>query len=582
MDEMKLAVTAVVLDFAPDRHVSTWEGDTTVPLALIGGEPLIQRTLRQLDDARVSSIIVVQVSDEIRKVAEGARVHRAELIVNGSLDSTDRLRTSLSSPALHVKSAVLIVAADVAFADGLIGDFLSAHTAGLRGERHLLLEDPSQTGKKPAPVTSYPALSYLGGPFIPRLMDCVSVIARSLMKCGGLLDLHNARREETTTAAAGTLKVIRDALDLEIANFLFSPPGTRYQRVSKGSGGYWSRPIAEHLLLCNSFFPPAHFFDRVADRLRDVLSFYPSGQEHLARLVGQMTGHAAERILVGNGVSDIIHALYAIIDPRIAIATPTFDGFQIALPPDRVSCFELSEPFFDLDVDKFGEFAMKRMATAAVVVNPNNPSGRLVEADDLRRLARGLESMSCTLIVDESFIDFPRDGLRQSLEPYLCQHPNLIVVKSLGKVWGLGGLRLGYMMSANAELVSKVRKRLALWNVNGVAEYALWLIPEFRTELQESLELIRVEREQLEASLREISGFAIVPSSTNYIFCKLPPAWPSGTALKRWLVINHNVLIRECAYQTMRDADRYIRLTVRSHAENTRLIDALKTGNYAS
>lgn len=149
-------------------------------------------------------------------------------------------------------------------------------------------------------------------------------------------------------------------------------------------------------------------------------------------------------------------------------------------------------------------------------------------------------------------------------------------------MWGLGGIRLGYMLSANAELVSRVRKRLPLWNVNGVAEYALWLIPEFRADLQKSLEFIRTEREQLEAALTELSGFTIVPSSTNYVFCKLPASWPSGTMLKRWLAINHNILIRECAYQTMKDADRYIRLAVRSPAENTRLISALKKADHLS
>ncbi|MET3305585.1 aminotransferase class I/II-fold pyridoxal phosphate-dependent enzyme [Bradyrhizobium diazoefficiens] len=119
-------------------------------------------------------------------------------------------------------------------------------------------------------------------------------------------------------------------------------------------------------------------------------------------------------------------------------------------------------------------------------------------------------------------------------------------------------------------------------NPQGVAEYALWIIPEFRADLQESLERIRAAREELEASLRELSGFSIVPSSTNFVFCQLPPSWPSGTALKRWLVIHHNVLIRECAYQTMRDADRYIRLSVRSHAENARLIGALQKVNKSS
>ncbi|MEZ2146725.1 aminotransferase class I/II-fold pyridoxal phosphate-dependent enzyme [Bradyrhizobium sp. DN5] len=581
MDE-KLAVTAVILDFAAERTVFTWKGQTIVPLALIEGEPLVQRTLRQLEDARVARIIVVHASDEVRKVAEGSHMGAAEIFVVDDLDSADHLKAVLASSEPHSRVAVFIVAANVAFADGVIKDFISAQTSHPCRRRRVLIEAPSHGGKKAALPTSQPTLSYVGEAMSPSLVGCVRATAGSLMERGELLDRHDASADETAIAPGGTVKVIRDALDLEIANFLFSPAEARYHRVSKGSGGYWSRPIAEHLLLCNSFFPPARFFDRLADRLRDVLTFYPSGQEHLARLVALMTGQAAEHIVVGSGVTDIIQALYAVIEPRISIPTPTFDMLQIALPPERVSCFELPEPFFDLDVDKFGAFSLERQATAAVVVNPNNPSGRLAKVGDLRRLASTLESVNSGLIVDESFIDFPRDGLRQSFEPYVAQHPNVIILKSLGKVWGLGGIRLGYMLSANTELVSRVRQRLPLWNVDGVAEYALWIIPEFRADLQDSLELIRAAREQLEASLRELSDFAIVPSSTNFVFCKLPASWPSGSALKRWLVIYHNVLIRECAYQTMRDADRYIRLSVRSLAENARLIDALQKATKVS
>lgn len=410
---MKLAVTALVLDFVPELRVCTWERQTRVPLALVGGEPLIQRTLRQLDDALVSRIIVLHSYEEVRRAAKGARVNRAEVLVGDKLEAADHPRTALSLAELDPTGAVLIVAADVAFADGLIGDFISDQISTPSKRRCLIIEEPHRSRKEAASTRNHPALCFLSDHFSPSLLARV--------KRGEPIDLHDAKADEIISAPVGRLKSIRDGLDLEIANFLVSSPEARYQRLSKGSGGYWSRPIAEHLLLCNSFFPPTRFFDRISERLQDVLSFYPSTQEHLARLVALMTGQVAECILVGNGVSDIIQALYAVIEPRIAIATPTFDGFQIALPPDRVSCFELPEPFFDLEVDKFGAFALERAVTAAVVVNPNNPSGRLVEADDLRRLARVLQTTDSTLIVDESFIDFPHNGPLQSLEPYLSE-----------------------------------------------------------------------------------------------------------------------------------------------------------------
>ncbi|MGX5830899.1 hypothetical protein [Mesorhizobium sp. 43Arga] len=100
--------------------------------------------------------------------------------------------------------------------------------------------------------------------------------------------------------------------------------------------------------------------------------------------------------------------------------------------------------------------------------------------------------------MDESFIDFPADGSANSVENPVLSCDNLTVVKRLGKLFGLGGIRLGYLISGDGDLVDAARRKLPLWNINGIAEYILILLPEFMKELQESLEMLREDRELFE------------------------------------------------------------------------------------
>ncbi|ASY73781.1 pyridoxal phosphate-dependent aminotransferase [Sinorhizobium fredii] len=368
---------------------------------------------------------------------------------------------------------------------------------------------------------------------------------------------------------------IRDGVDVSVAEFRCDDENLLH-RLETSVGGYWRKPIAEHILLCNTRFPPKAFYQRLMDRVEGALTCYPSQQVDIVSLVAAMTAQPSAFLAVGNGVTDLIHALYATLNPTIAIPTPTFAGFQTPLEQERKKSFVLAPPHFDLDVQAFLGFVLATEADTAVVVNPNNPTGRLVDFADIVWLIKALESHGRRLIVDESFIDFPSDGRASSAESLVPCHDNLIVVKSLGKVFGLGGIRLGYLMSSDTELVAAVRRKLPLWNINGIAEYALFILPEFLKELDNSLKLLRKDREQFIRDLGTIPGLEIVPSQTNFVLCRLPEDSLSAAAFKRRLILRESVLVRECGYQIMKDADRYLRLTVRTPGENKTLVKILR------
>lgn len=375
----------------------------------------------------------------------------------------------------------------------------------------------------------------------------------------------------------GLWHLIEEPVDLEAAAFLFSSAAQRAAMIDEMYGGYWRVPIAEHVLLCNIYFPPQDLLDRVTRRLHDLIALYPSGQRRMAEGVADLTGQPPDTIAVGNGVSELIRALYGELQPTLAISTPSFIEFINAWPSDRVRCFGLAPPEFDLDVDAFADFALAQGATAAVVVNPNNPTGRLVSPDALLRLAERLRVGACRLIVDESFIDFTDEPVAPSLESAAAGDETLIVLKSLGKIYGLGGVRAGYLVSGDCQLIQNLRTNLPIWNVNGIAEYVLTLLPMYRTELAASCLKMRSDRKHLHKLLLGLSGFDVIASQTNYLFCKLPDHWPDGPAVTERLLREHGILIRNCAYQPMPEADRYVRIAARTAPENERLLHCLSS-----
>ncbi|MBZ9909465.1 MULTISPECIES: aminotransferase class I/II-fold pyridoxal phosphate-dependent enzyme [Mesorhizobium] len=546
-----------ILDFrTPKIHL--WSGSYDAPLVPISGQPLLDRLVNACSENGIEDVALVEnlssgiserfcLQDSTNTLSWRA-AHHSDLI--------ERLRD-------HEGDTLLIWGTP--FFDSEVLDGIDTDS-GLRGS----------AWRPDAPTGIYRLSADVLRNFLPESHGAASDVRRQTLStlAVGLSGLEMALPADELNAGSELLD-IRDGVDASIAEFRCDKENL-LRRLETSVGGYWRKPIAEHMLLCNTRFPPTAFYDRLATRLEGVLTCYPSQQIDIVSVVGAMTSQQPDFIAVGNGVTDLIQALYSVLNPTIAIPTPTFAGFQTPLDDERKNNFVLAPPYFDLDVRAFLEFATATGADTAIVVNPNNPTGRLVDYADVAWLAEGLGSRGLRLIVDESFIDFPADGRSNSVENLVQSCGNLIVVKSLGKVFGLGGIRLAYLLAGDPALVAAVRRKLPLWNINGIAEYTLFLLPEFAEELEDSLRLLRKDRELLIQELQTVPGLDVVPSQTNFILCRLPENSVSAAELKRRLVLFESVLVRECGYQAMDDADRYLRLTVRSRAENERLAKTLR------
>ena len=349
----------------------------------------------------------------------------------------------------------------------------------------------------------------------------------------------------------------------------------KYEFISGQHGGYYRHNFIDHAYLYNLYFPPEAIFTSFKNQIHDLVLNYPVAQDALAELIGKIIDQPAERIVVGNGAAELIKIVSGHISGKLIVPVPSFNEYANAAPSGQVVEFPLEFPSFQIDVDKFATEAIRVKANVAVVVTPNNPTSMLIPKSDLIWLAKKLEPYDCMLIIDESFLDFAENPEQISLEPEIENYPNVAIFKSMSKAYGICGLRIGYMLTANSKFAEAVRNGVHIWNVNGFAEEFLRLLPAYKQEFIESCKQVRVDRDSLYKKLAGIEGMTVFKPDANFIFCRLPDYVQSAPEITKKLFTEYNMYIKDCVGKTQPDSDRYLRIASRTEAENCQLVAAL-------
>lgn len=370
---------------------------------------------------------------------------------------------------------------------------------------------------------------------------------------------------------------VDDHRDLDVAEFSFLDRDAQFKRIQQLHGSYWRYGFVDHSYLYNLHFPPEAMLNGFRDELPEIVTNYPVGQHELARLVADWTGANPDHLVVANGGAELIKLLGQQVATRLTIPVPSFNEYENVLAPGQLNPFPLDPVTFELDIDAFADSAIRSGSEIAVVVTPNNPTALSVDRDDVLRLARRLAQHDCRLIVDESFIEFSRAGRAGSVEPVVDAHPNLVVLKSMSKVFGIAGLRIGYLLTADHDFVEAISARLPIWNVNGLAEAFLRSVGRYRGEFEASCELVRETTREFYEQLRALPGIEPLEPDANFVFCRITAPGITGPELARRLYVTHNLLIKDCASKSMPDADRFLRIASRTSEENRRLVEALAT-----
>ncbi|RVM17887.1 pyridoxal phosphate-dependent aminotransferase [Sinorhizobium meliloti] len=341
-------------------------------------------------------------------------------------------------------------------------------------------------------------------------------------------------------------------------------------------GGYWKYPITEHVLTYNTFFPPEAILEEIRNNIRNLVANYPSPPDILVQQLAILVGAPPAQLVLGNGTVGLINNLIRGRQLRIAVAVPSFAVYENAAKPDRLVTIELTPPAFDIDPERILAAVRSDRLDAVVLISPSNPTSRAVPRARLLYLARQLRQLGAKLIVDESFIEFVRRPGCETLSNDLEDHPNIVIVKSLGKIFGICGARLGYLQSADTELVWELRAAEPIWGINAISEYFLANLPRFQTEFEKSVDAVCASRDALFDNLRSIVGATALPPDGNYVFFRLPDQWPDADVVARDILSEHKILLRHCGGKTMAGGLRYFRISARSETENGALVEALR------
>ena len=152
----------------------------------------------------------------------------------------------------------------------------------------------------------------------------------------------------------------------------------------------------------------------------------------------------------------------------------------------------------------------------------------------------------------------------------------MIVVKSISKSFGVPGLRLGIMASADKTLIADVKKDVSIWNMNSFAEFFMQIYTKYESDYRKAAVKFQQERELFRKELESVPYLRVFDSQANYFLCEVLEPYNSHTLAVK-LLNEHNILIKDCSTKKVFEGRNYIRLAVRNRADNKHLVDALKT-----
>ncbi|MGI5140314.1 MULTISPECIES: pyridoxal phosphate-dependent aminotransferase [unclassified Streptomyces] len=346
-------------------------------------------------------------------------------------------------------------------------------------------------------------------------------------------------------------------------------------------GGDGTGPV-DFCIPCNPYFPTSAMFDEMATRLREIVTYYPSSADTITAELCNLLQLPPQCVAMGNGSTELITWIdHLLVRESLAVPVPTFGRWtdQPMETGKRVDMFPLQESSgFALDLAQYAEFIRRRGTRVAVVCNPNNPDGGFVHRQALVQFMDAMADLDL-VVIDESFLEFADAENEPSVVQDAVMRPNVIVLRSLGKNFGLHGIRFGYLV-ANPSLAGKVRSMLPKWNLNSFAEHVVFMLKEHASEYMESLHQVRRDRLDMSRQLSQLPGLTVYPSQGNFLFVRLPVG-AEGTVVRDRLLTEHRILVRECGNK-IGSSSRFLRLVVRPEVDVRRLVSAMEQVLYGT
>ncbi len=596
---------AIILAAGMGRRLGKVTADNTKCMVEIHGRTLIERMLDTLARTEVNRVIlVVGYKSKNVKNLLGLRYKGMQIIYvkNEVYNKTNNIYSLFLARKYLLEDDTILLESDLVFEDKIIFDLIenshpnlaivAKYDAWMDGtvvtlddEDNILQFIPKKDFHYNRVETYYKTVNiyklsrdFSTNSYVPFLKAYQQALGKNeyyeqVLRVITLLETQDLKVHRLSTEK---WYEIDDQKDLDNASTLFAPEGKKLGLYQKRYGGYWRFPfLKDFCYLVNPYFPPRRMLNEMRCHYQSLLTEYPSGLSIQNLMASEMFNCDSSEIIVGNGATELINALFDFIDGKVGVIFPTFNEYPERIGDANVVPFIPDNADYCYCVEELKRFS--KQVDALLLINPDNPSGHYLSGDDVHQLASHLEKKNKRLILDESFVDFATEGVHNTLisSDVLQGHPNLVVIKSISKSYGVPGLRLGVMATSDEDLIASVRKRISIWNINSFGEFFLQIFGKYRSDYRLACTRITEERDRFYLQLKKIQFLRVIPSQSNYFLCELMHKY-SATELTTLLLERHEILIKDCTGKVGFEGKNYVRIAVRDTADNDFLLEKLQ------
>jgi len=598
---------AIILAAGMGKRLKELTDDNTKCMVKVNGVTMIERMLRQLDELKLSSIVIVvgYKGKELIDYIETLNVKTPIVYVSNEIYyKTNNIYSLYLARNYLLKEDTLLLESDLIFEDAVLERIVKDPYPSLAlvakyeswmdgtvvtideennirsflGKKQFRFEDINNYYKT---VNIYKfSREFSNSHYVPFLEAYSKALGdneyyEQVLKVITLLEKPEIK---ASVLENEQWYEIDDIQDLDIAESIFTTSvDDKLKRFQNRYGGYWRYPsLIDFCYLVNPFYPPQKLLDEIKANFDRLITEYPSGMGVNSLLVAKYFGLKQEHIVVGNGAAELIKSLMENLKGKVGLVLPTFEEYPNRFTDENKVIFTPQNSNFEYSADDLIEYFSEKEITTLLVINPDNPSGNYIKKSGVLRLAKWAQEKSIKLVIDESFVDFVDAEEDTSLltEDIINDFDNLIVIKSISKSYGVPGLRLGVLASKDVDLIKFIKKDVAIWNINSFAEFYLQIFEKYKSDYKLAMEDFYLVRKEYSDKLSSINNLRVVPSQANYILCELLNGY-KATDLTKILLDKNNLFIKDLSTKKGFNGE-YIRVAVKRPEENDKLVEAIE------
>lgn len=601
---------AIILAAGMGRRLGKYTQDNTKCMVEVNGVKLIDRLLRQLSKVDLSRVIIVvgYKGDNLKQYITSHYANsklNIEFYDNPIYDKTNNIYSLWLVRKQMEEDETLLIESDLIFSDRMIPMIVNDkrpnialvakyetwmdgtmvcldddnHITNFVSKKAFRYEDVDKYYKT---VNIYKfSQNFTQNIYVPFLDAYCKALGNNeyyeqVLRVVTMLDKSNL---EALEIGSEKWYEIDDVQDLDIAETIFADNDEMLHRYNMRFGGHWRFPkMLDFCYLVNPYFPPQRMKDELRYSFDTLLTEYPSGMFVNSLLAAKYFGIAQEYTVVGNGAAELIKSMMEHSAGKVGIIYPTFEEYPNRLKQERIVAFVPASENLSYTADELIDFYEGKDIDTLLVINPDNPTGNFIPKPDVLKLAQWCEERNIRLVVDESFVDFSDNFAENSLleDDILESNRNLVVVKSISKSYGVPGLRLGILATADVPLINYIKKDVSIWNINSFAEFYMQIFGKYQSDYTDACNKFIAERRRFEKELLTIPFLEVMPTQANYFFCRIKDKY-TAYELTRILLDKFQIMIKDCNNKTTLNGSNFIRISIRDEHDNNCLINALRS-----